>query len=189
MVASNEKGADFERKCCNRLSLWVSGGTRTDVYWRSAMSGGRATLASHRTRGRAFTAQAGDISAIHACGHALLDLFMIECKFYRDLILDAPLFGIDGQLKVIWHKPVEEATGAGVQPFVIAKENKRQEVVMTTYRGAEILRAAALSEGHLPLLAYFPQVGMYVFSFRDVITDVDPAMLKRKPVARKTLKV
>jgi len=39
------KGASFERDICRRLSLWVSAGKQEDVFWRSAMSGGRSTVA------------------------------------------------------------------------------------------------------------------------------------------------
>ena len=39
-----QKGGEYERTVCKKLSLWVSNGTRDDIFWRSAMSGGRATL-------------------------------------------------------------------------------------------------------------------------------------------------
>jgi hypothetical protein len=41
-----QKGSQFERDVCRELSLWVSHGKQEDVYWRSAMSGGRSTVAA-----------------------------------------------------------------------------------------------------------------------------------------------
>src|SRR5215216_6431446 len=38
------KGPQWEREVCRALSLWVTNGERVDVFWRSAMSGGRATV-------------------------------------------------------------------------------------------------------------------------------------------------
>ena len=39
-----EKGSSFERLVCKRMSMWLSKGERDDLFWRSAMSGGRATV-------------------------------------------------------------------------------------------------------------------------------------------------
>src|SRR5687768_2048686 len=90
---AHAKGADFERLICERLSLWVSNRKREDVFWRSAMSGGRANLKSRRKHGMEFSAQSGDITAIHELGHALLAMFVLECKFYRDIGVEQAAYG------------------------------------------------------------------------------------------------
>ena len=45
VVDGNKKGGGFERKTLKALSLWISKGERKDIFRRSIMSGGRATIA------------------------------------------------------------------------------------------------------------------------------------------------
>src|SRR5262245_34921481 len=85
------KGANWEREVCRLLSRWMTDGKDEGVFWRSSMSGGRATV--HRRRGsRAADAACGDICALKPVGHRLLRHFFIECKATRDLALEAYLF-------------------------------------------------------------------------------------------------
>lgn len=42
-MTKQSKGGAFEREFSKLLSLYVTEGTRTDVFWRSSQSGGRAT--------------------------------------------------------------------------------------------------------------------------------------------------
>ena len=85
------KGSEFERQVCKTLSLWISDGERDDIFWRSAMSGGRATLAIKK--GSISTAHAGDITPTHSLGFEFLEQFMVECKFYKDLNVESLIFG------------------------------------------------------------------------------------------------
>src|ERR1700686_1673675 len=106
------KGSSFERKVCKALSLWVSAGKHVDLFWRSAMSGGRATVAHRRQIVQSEAAgttwpsappvrQAGDITAVAPEGHKLTDLFLVECKHYRDLDFDLFIFK-KGRLYQFW---------------------------------------------------------------------------------------
>ena len=61
---SKQKGAEFERKICKQLSRWIDS-NREDLFWRSAMSGGRATLKSNKGE---VSGQAGDITSIDKIG-------------------------------------------------------------------------------------------------------------------------
>lgn len=167
---SSEKGAGFERQICQRLSLWVSRMTRADVFWRSAMSGGRATLAAKRRRGRQFTAQTGDISAIHELGHALLDLFVVECKFYRDFEVHTIVFGkLGGEFCQIWAKLMGEARSTGRCPMLLAKQNRQPELLGTNKLGLAILRRGGCVE---PTVV-FPPLDLHLCLLRDVVSDVD----------------
>jgi hypothetical protein len=74
------KGSSFERKVCVLLSLWVTNGKKKDAFWRSSMSGGRATI--HVKRGDK-NRQAGDIAAVAPEGHQFTDVFFAECKHVR----------------------------------------------------------------------------------------------------------
>ena len=121
------KGASFERDVCKKLSLWVSDGKREDLYWRSAMSGGRATL-GHR-KGKDLRHQAGDICAVHPEGHKLTERFYIECKHYRDLDLGGLLFK-KGKLFNFWVATEAEATKHERLPLLIAKQNNFKTLVL-----------------------------------------------------------
>ena len=116
-----QKGSGFEREICKMLSLWVSEGNSDNLFWRSAMSGGRATV---RTKKNQETTHGhGDISAVTLQGNILTDLFVIECKNYKTLGLDAHVYG-QGPLAGIWNK-LKNETPKGKKPILIFKENRR----------------------------------------------------------------
>lgn len=114
------KGAAFERQVCVALSLWVTGGEKKDVFWRSAMSGGRATVI--RKRG-GVNRQAGDIAAVAPEGTALVAEFFVEAKKVRDLRVGAFLFNGNGTLASFWKKACREARKHGREPMLIACQN------------------------------------------------------------------
>jgi hypothetical protein len=125
-------GSKFERDTCKALSLWVSRGKHVDLFWRSAMSGGRATVA--RKKG-IVVRQDGDITAVRPEGHVLTDKFFIECKHYKNL--NFPAFFLKGQgiLADFWLKAVEEAAISNKQPLLIAKQNNMPTVVVAPING------------------------------------------------------
>ena len=178
---SKQKGAEWERSTCKRLSLWVSNMTREDIFWRSAMSGGRATFATRKGReAEEVSAQAGDISAISAEGELLIKHFFIECKNYADLKLDTLVYGTVGLSDIYWKEPLEQAEKYKKIPLVVAKENYQNPIMITTEKGYKILKKA-LKEGHkLPIYAIYPQHGMYVMSFRDLLGSVSYEKFKEQ---------
>lgn len=116
-----QKGGAFEREVCKALSLWVSHGRREDLYWRSAMSGGRATLGARK--GKDLAHQAGDITAVHPDGHALTNHFYIECKHVKNLDFGQFLVKGTGKLAKFWKTCKKEALKHKRQPVIIAKQN------------------------------------------------------------------
>lgn len=118
---SKHKGSAFERKVCVDLSRWVTEGAREDVFWRSAMSGGRATVGYRK--GKDLRRQAGDICAVAPEGHELTDKFYIECKFYRNLRLEQFVVKHSGMLMNFWRMCVREAKKHDRIPMLIAKQN------------------------------------------------------------------
>src|SRR5882672_5830106 len=132
-----QKGASFEREICRHLSLWVSQGKNEDVYWRSAMSGGRSTVAF--AKGKRLAAQAGDITCIHPIGHALAGQFFMECKAYRDLNYPGLLKGT-GHLVVFWREAVEQAKRYKKLPLLIAKQNQQPATACLTAEGVRLLK-------------------------------------------------
>lgn len=75
------KGSKFEREICKQLSRWWSHGQRDDIFWRSSISGGRATVRGRKGL-KTFGAY-GDIAAVDPVGAPLLQLFTIELKCGR----------------------------------------------------------------------------------------------------------
>lgn len=164
------KGAEFERQICKKLSLWVSEGKNEDCYWRSAMSGGRSTVA--HTKGKKLGAQAGDISCIHPLGQPTAELFFFEAKFYRDLELLGLLKG-KGKLVNFWKEAKKQAKNYGKIPFLIAKQNRIPTFVCLNRSGLTAL-------GLYPALAALtaPALDMYVYDMEWFFANCTPIRVK-----------
>ena len=121
------KGAAYEREICKKLSLWVSQGKREDLYWRSAMSGGRATVGK---RAGKDIRQTGDIACVDKLGHMLTDVFFIECKRYRRLKFDAFFLEGTGPLAQFWKQARKQARQHLKRPMLIARENGRRDAIV-----------------------------------------------------------
>lgn len=134
------KGSSFERLVCKELSLWISRGKNEDLYWRSAMSGGRSTVAARR--GKRLASQAGDISCVHHTGSALTEKFLIECKSYRDLNF-AALLKRKGKLAEFWLETRKQAVKYQKLPMLIAKQNQQPIIVCLSQEGQLALRLKA----------------------------------------------
>lgn len=114
------KGSSFERWVCVQLSRAVTKGKRKDVFWRSAMSGGRATVSNRK---RIDVRQAGDVCAVAFEGNYLVDHFYFECKFYRDVKLDRFIVEKRGPLAKFWRVAKAEAGKHKRTPILIVKQN------------------------------------------------------------------
>jgi hypothetical protein len=126
---SKAKGSQFERDICRLLSRWVSHGKRDDLYWRTAMSGGRATVAKRKG---IDVRQTGDITAVSPEGHALTNLFFIETKFYKSLAIDSFILENKGPLAAFWKEACVKARSHKLLPMLIAKENRREPLIITS---------------------------------------------------------
>lgn len=122
------KGAHFEREVCKQLSGWMTNGARDDLFWRTAMSGGRATLGARGGNTRA--AQLGDVCAIDPLGVPLTRDYVMECKFRASIDLDLFIMLRGGILTGFWEKVTQEAASVRKQALLIAKQNRREAVVI-----------------------------------------------------------
>lgn len=170
MVNSKQKGASFERDICKKLSLWLSNGQRQDLLWRSAMSGGRSTVALKA--GSKLGAQAGDISSIDKLSHTFIETFMCECKAYRTLNFEGLIKG-KGHLIDFWKIASKEAIKYYKQPLLIGKQNNHPTIVCMTYRGSNILDVTPDM-----YKLNVPPYGMRIILFDDFLT-LSPLILKR----------
>lgn len=156
MANGKIKGGNFERLICRTLSEWWSegllGACLTDIYWRTAGSGSRATTrkkTSQRTKG-----QHGDICATDPLGQPLIDLLTIETKSgysshsFADLI-DKPA-GAKKQLYETWFDKARrdsEASGA-FGWLLISKRNRRETLVFMDESVAQKLDLIDCSPHH-----------------------------------------
>ncbi|HET9285666.1 MAG TPA: hypothetical protein VFR24_27250 [Candidatus Angelobacter sp.] len=154
MVNSKQKGGEFERTICKRLSLWISRGQREDLLWRAAMSGGRATVAAKK--GQMLTAQAGDISCIHPMGEPFIRRFYCECKFYNNLQYSSLLLA-KGNLANFWNTTKVEAYKYEKLPFMIAKQNRLPTTICTDTNG---VMALVVNSDHV--LMTVPMLDLYI---------------------------
>lgn len=151
-----QKGAAFEREVCKTLSLWLSGGLRDDLLWRSAMSGGRATLAATKSGRRA---QSGDISAIDEASAALINQFSIECKFYKDIALTSFLLRGEGALAGFWKQAVGDASRACKDPMLIVKQNRMEALLLMQAASTARFRTVAR-----PLIRTDREINIYTLN-------------------------
>jgi hypothetical protein len=122
------KGGTFERKICVKFSLWLSAGKLKDLFWRSSMSGGRATITLRRGE---VNRQAGDITATRPEGHALTDRFLFECKHVRNIGLEAFVVADRGPIYGWWKKARKQARDHGREPVLIVKGNNTPILLIT----------------------------------------------------------
>ncbi len=150
-----QKGSSFERTVCKLLSRWISNGERDDLYWRSAMSGGRATVAKKKG---IDVRQAGDITAVAPEGHVLTDLFYIECKSYRDLQIDSFILDNRGKLAEFWRIAMREAKRYDRRPMLIAKESRRESIIITDIGDLKLICHANAAFTVNPPIRYLHEV-------------------------------
>ena len=166
-----QKGSSFERKTCKELSLWISYGIREDLFWRSAMSGGRSTVALKK--GKKFKTSSGDISAIHSLGFQLTEKFLIECKHYKNLEF-AGLIHNRGKLVAFWQKAQMEAINHSQLPILIAKQNNYPTVAVMCRGG---MKSFKLKYRTFDLVV--PAFDMYIMTF-DRFKKLNPKVLRKK---------
>lgn len=164
------KGSEFERMVAKKLSLWMSRGQRTDLFWRTAMSGGRATIGSQS--GESMRAQLGDLTAVDAEGMPLTNLFVIELKHQKAVNLDSYIVKGTGPIERWWKKLCDEAHTNKRLPMLIIRQNYFPIVLITTNRAHDYL------VGVHPIAMFgsrFPSRCLYLFE--DVLSKADPAAL------------
>lgn len=171
------KGTAFERGVCAKLSLWITDGQRKDCLWRSAISGGRATR--RRQKGEEVAVQLGDICAVDPLGHALTDIFFVECKHYKKLDIVSFLLSNTGVLAKFWSKAKDEAEKYDKHPMLIAKQNNFPTFVLLR-RSRSALGAKIRAD------LYYPQEctlilldDLLIVPFRYVLTKLSRRRLRK----------
>lgn len=164
--AGKRKGSAFERKVCEKLSRWIQPNTEETLFWRSAMSGGRATV--RHARGKKDDTQSGDISCIHPEGAWLTEHFAIECKFYADLDIKSALLKNKGKLAKFWKEIRKVAKKHGKHPMLIAKENRTDTLLLINEEGYTSLNTFR-PMGNISYLVRSPLMKTRVYDFEEVM--------------------
>lgn len=129
---SSKKGGIYEREICGELSTWWSGGEADDLFWRTAGSGGRATVRGKK--GKSTTGHCGDVSATDKRGAKLLKVIAIEIKrgYNKDTfanLLDKPKHAAE-QVWETWIKQAIASRDAAKAKFwMIIQRRDRKEAI------------------------------------------------------------
>ncbi len=166
---ANLKGYKFEREVCKDLSLWLSDGADRDYFWRSAMSGGRATIG--RKNGVTLLRHAGDVMATHPKAHHFVERFVVDCKSLKKLNLNSLIQKGIGVMGEAWSKVRTEGEAYGKTPMLIVRENLGR-TLMAVPRGTPGFAQAAL-------VARLYREDMDIYLFDDLIEHP----YERPPVA------
>ena len=122
------KGSSFERDICRKLTKFVTGSEKPEIFWRSASSGAKATQdAKSGVKGH----MGGDIVSVQdSQGMWLTEKFSIECKSYADFFFDHLFTPGKGQIWKWWDQCRRDADDANKRPMLIFKKNRSPIYVM-----------------------------------------------------------
>ena len=162
-----QKGAQFERDMCVTLSRWLTYGDKDDIFWRSAMSGGRATVA-HNKYGKRLSNQVGDISCIDPIGNYFISTFAPECKFYASLGYEGLLTG-KSKLLTFWDEIKKQAEIHGKYPILFARQNRMLPHVCLSKSG---LRKLGLRDIDVCLIN--PPHNIYILGVNEFVKNCKP---------------
>jgi hypothetical protein len=159
-----QKGGSFEREICKKLSLWISNNERDDLYWRSAMSGGRASV--QFKKGKINKTQLGDISSIDSEGEILTNNWVVECKSYKNLHVDSLIFGkpIKDSIYGYWNTLYNLCVQTNKRPLLIAKQNGKPTLMLIDFE---------LAQGFT--MIYLENINnspIYIYFFDEVVQDM-----------------
>ena len=160
------KGSSWERECAKKLSLWLTNGEKSDVLWRSAMSGGRHTVGLKT--GIGYSSQAGDLSSIDERGHRFISKYTVECKFYKDLYINSLVYGINKGISCFWEQAIRDARSVNKLPILIAKQNRYPALIGLTEPSAYLLFGGNPNN---KILVYCPSKDLQLFYFDDFLKE------------------
>lgn len=170
------KGQNFERQIAKYLSRWITYGDRDDVFWRSSNSGGRATVRA--ATGSAGGLVSGDLCAVRPEGFPLLEVFVIECKFYKDLKLQDLPFDRKSVIPKAWNKVCKESVRESRRPMLILKQNNRPILLGLQYRMyREIRHQVRGTLDVMPPYLYSNRLQLALCEFDPVFEAFSPDML------------
>lgn len=170
-----EKGSEFERSVCKKLSMWLTAGEHDDVLWRSAMSGGRATV-QHKKDKRSYH-QVGDICAVGPAGRWITENFLMECKCYKKIDFEALILKDVGELKRFLQRMDKDLLikdNHGRAPLFIIRQDRTPTIMITDIDGSQRLMSKSEARSVDCLLCTIPRLDLRVYLFEDFLQEVRP---------------
>ena len=181
-ILSKQKGKRFEKEVCKKLSLWVSGGKRTDLFVPSTGSGSLSTVHSDQ---KLYASHCGDVTPSDPEGFQLCNKWMIECKSYKDLeILKLFFRHIKNQEKTspilmeFMSKAIEEAKVHKKNAMLIVKQNR--SLSLCVFPAVWVENILKKSYPIVPAFFSFPHLilcSLYFMSLDDALS-VDFSLFK-----------
>jgi hypothetical protein len=127
------KGQNFEREMAKKLSLWWSDGEDDSHFWRSSMSGGRATVRAKS--GKSTSNSCGDLMAMTALGQTLLDITAFELKkgynsYSIQDLFDKP--NMANGFGAFIEQAYRDSSLAGCRDWTVVHKRDRREPIFVT---------------------------------------------------------
>lgn len=130
-MSGKAKGNQFERDICRKISLWWTQGKHDDWFWRTATSGGRATVRSKA--GKDTHGHNGDITATHPQAMILTKLVTMElkCGYSKHLITDLVDRRAGSAQWLEFFKQAIDAANNAKSPYwwLIVHQNRKETMV------------------------------------------------------------
>lgn len=189
MANGKAKGSGFERDLARRLSLWVNGAEKPYVFWRTAGSGGLATIMAENAD------MGGDLMAIREEGRFLTNIFSIEAKCgYNDA--DAMLHLKNNKSTTIedfWKQCCRDAERSHKYPCLIWKRKGYPTIIgfsrtigdmfpFSSKLGAPMLKCVSLLFPFKEGKRYLPD--LYMYCLEDFLSMVSPEDMKKLEVPK-----
>lgn len=137
------KGGEYERQIGYKLSLWLSKGQRKDLICRTVGSGAQFTSANLRNQTAGIP---GDLRSQDPLADRFQQLYVVECKFRRDLEF-LKFLRADGELYKAYLKVRGEANQLKKRWMLICRQNRNPDILITTPPGFFIGTAHSLLGG------------------------------------------
>jgi len=170
------KGSDFERLICRKLTHWITGSEKPEIFWRSGGSGSVFTRGKSNTKGGGN--MPGDLMAIHAKGQWLCEAFSIECKSYKDYRLEKVLTEKKDHVTEWWMQACDDAKKSSRFPMLIFKRNRGEIFIgidnRCITRGMNDWGIAPRVSFSSCLIRYPRGIDMYVVELDRFLQESDP---------------
>lgn len=167
-VKGKQKGNSYEILVSRQLSKFLTEGNRDDLFWRSSNSGGRQTVRARK--GIDTHNQAGDICNTHPDGEVFMEVFVLECKHYKDVNLWCLFTETKGNTVMgWWDVHLEKAKEVKKLPILIIRQNHKPDLFISSKRSATKLAKCCKIEPKM--IVNYAKENMYIYKFEDVLNS------------------
>ena len=181
MSRGHGKGAAYERQTAEKLSEWWTQDEyepRTDVFWRTAGSGARATVRGRK--GKTTKNHCGDILASDPIGQPFLDWCVLELKrgYSSSTIFDIldKSEGAAVQTFEKWILQAEESAenARSIGWLIICKRDRRETMIFFPDRVYDVRLFEEWPVAHFNIL----DDTIFCMTFDDFLENVTPNAIK-----------